>query len=538
MKSIQSLSGRALARWLSVGLMLPSLAFADGSDSFNDNSKDTTKWGNDVPLGAGVLTETNQRLEFTCNNAASEGDTLRPWILERFPVNANWAVQVDTANSTVPALFGQVNSGGFRLSHPTNADSEIYLELYAVAGGKGFVGNLKTDDVEVGNADTTTLVGDVAVMAAVRMEYDGLSRVATCFYDLDATDGYQWTEFASYGLAGAGGTTANTDWNLSSTQQFSVYVYGYSAGMTVSSGQLYLDNFVETGGVPSGGGPAPVPTGSFGFSFPTANALLTAIASITGNYTGTDPFGSSRTYDIDVAQDDQGKVVSMGMVDGVANAEGGSDLTLSGGAVTTVNNTPTLRLKSSFSGSGDEMPVTAKGSATAPLELTEIAASPSAISINGGEEPTEGIAATGSVSAKVAGMPVSFQSTPVLIPATPDMQTNFSKDWSLQLDISTTTVKGKQVIVASAQLTLPNDDVITYPQRTVKYSTTKGYKLSFKGGTNVTAEPDRLDKKSKVSIAGLTFEQQGEDWVPTGGTISYQFLGQKGVANVLDFMTP
>ena len=36
----------------------------NGSDDFNDNSKDTNRWGADfVVSGAGLLTETNQRLE-------------------------------------------------------------------------------------------------------------------------------------------------------------------------------------------------------------------------------------------------------------------------------------------------------------------------------------------------------------------------------------------------------------------------------------------------------------------------------------------
>lgn len=532
MKPIQSKSQHTLLWLLSVGLSLPLRAFADGADDFNDNHVDTAKWGTDTKLGSGVLTEKNQRLEFTCSNALSDGDTLRPWILERFPVSSNWTVQVDTYNNTAPSAFpgGQVTSGGFTLFHPTNATSQIYVELYAVPFGapvgKGFDANLETDDFNVGNADTGYVGGNSPVLGAVRMEYTSSNKTVICSYDADTSDGYQWTELASYGLAGTDGTTANTDWGLSDDQQFAVWVYGYSAGMTVPSGQLYLDNFTETGGAASSGGPSPVPVGNFQFKFPTNNPLLVAIANITGNYTGTDPFGSSRQYDIDVAQDESGKVTSMGTVDGITNDQGGGELSMTGGAVTTVNNEPTLGLKTSFTGAGDGVPVTGKLTSSGSLKDTDI---------GGG---TNGVALTASVSAKVAGAPVSLSSTPVAIVKTPSMDANFSKDWSLNLDISKKIVKGKEVTVASAQLVLPNGDTIVYPERTVKYSTTKGYKISFSGGTNTTAIPNRIDKKSKVSIASLLFVQNGSDWEPTGGTISYQFLGQKGTANLTDFLAP
>jgi len=92
--------------------------------------------------------------------------------------------------------------------------------------------------------------------------------------------------------------------------------------------------------------------------------------------------------------------------------------------------------------------------------------------------------------------------------------------------------------VASAQLLLPNGNTIAYPERVVKYNAKNGYTLAFKNGTNVTVNPNRIDRKSSVTIRKLTFAKQGDDWEPTGGTITYQFLGQKGTANLLDFLNP
>ena len=66
----------------------------------------------------------------------------------------------------------------------------------------------------------------------------------------------------------------------------------------------------------------------------------------------------------------------------------------------------------------------------------------------------------------------------------------------------------------------------------------KGYSVLLKKGTNTTRNPPVLDKKTKISIRTMTLVPSGPGWRPTGGSIDYQFLGQKGKASLLDFMVP
>ncbi len=518
---------KTILRLCFVSLLVPLCAFADGSDDFDDNNKNTTKWGNDVQLSLGVLTEQNTHLEFTCNNPLSNDDTLRPWIAERFPVNADWIIQVDTFNSTAPVV-DSVTAAGVALLPPSPENSELNLELYMTAFGpftvfKGFDADLETSGVKVGSEDTGGLAGAEAVNGAIRIEYNGATKVATFLYDLDITDGYQWTELASYGIAGSGGTTTNTDWGLSDTDQLSLYVWGFSEGTTVSSGQVYLDNFSETGGVPSSGGPAPVPTGNFQFGFPTNNPLLIAIAHIGGNYSGLLP-QVGRAYTLDVAQDESGKLMAIGTVEGVTDSTGNPQMASNIGGVKTVDGKPTVESKGAFSFMVDGQPGSSKGASTIPLEMVDI---------GGG---SNGVIGTATGSATALGVPLAFKNTLIAAPETPDMQTNFRKGWSLQLDISQKTVNGKLITLASALLTLPSGEVVSFPEKKVKYSTTKGYKVNFTKGTNLSTS--LIEKKTKIKITGLTFVQQNGDWDPTGGTIKYQFLGQKGVANLLDFEAP
>jgi hypothetical protein len=296
--------------------------------------------------------------------------------------------------------------------------------------------------------------------------------------------------------------------------------------MTISSGQIHLDNFMETGGVTPNGQALPEPTGHFRFKFPTNNPLLTAIFNLTGRYTGVTPVltsnGHPRNYTFDVVQDEAGKLTMTGMIDGVANSSGSSNLSGSLGSVTTVNNQPTVQFRNSFVGTGDGIPLTSRITGTAPIALTNIGGGSNALAV------------TASIVARVGGTPVHFRQMPILLPADESFRASAKKDWSLDLDLASKVIKNRTRTVASAQLLLPNGDTISFPERVVRYSKTRGYTLAFRRGTNIT----RIDRRSSITIVGLTFVKQGSDWQPTGGTIAYRFLGQKGTGQLTDFLGP
>src|SRR4030095_10736716 len=81
---------------------------AANGDNFDDNSKNTTKWGTDRAFGRALLTERQQRLEYTCTVPTQKDEVLRPWLLTRFPYNADWELQMDAFNSTSPTHTFQV----------------------------------------------------------------------------------------------------------------------------------------------------------------------------------------------------------------------------------------------------------------------------------------------------------------------------------------------------------------------------------------------------------------------------------------------
>ncbi len=504
----------------------PSAARANNSDDFNDNAKDPAKWGADTTLRQGVFTERSQRLEYTVASGTLEDDVWRPWILTRFPVDADWTVQCDLKNSSTPTTAFQVNSIGVLVASTHTNSPEVYAELYSSALGGlpsryGFYAELTDENEQSFPVDRGATGG--WTNGAVRLAYAGATRILQISYDSNLADGYQWQPLARFGLGGSGGTNGDANWALSGLDQFAVSVYGYSVGMTIGPGQMAVDNFRETGGVEPSDRPWPDPLGHYVFRFPMENPLVTRMANLTGTYEGISPTRTQRPYSIDVAQDESGKIVAMGRIEGIVDRNGNPELTGASGSVRTVNGEPQVAVKGTFAGARDGVTASIKGAASVPVELVDI---------GGG---TNEIRGTGSYSSKVGGVPFSGRNLPLGIPAPAGATNNLKQEWSFELNLARKLIGTKQRTVGSARLTLPNGDTVAFKERAVRHSPTRGYTLSFAGGTNLTANPPRLDRRSSVAIQGLTFVQESETWRPTGGRILYKFLGQRGTANLLDF---
>ncbi len=222
------------------------------------------------------------------------------------------------------------------------------------------------------------------------------------------------------------------------------------------------------------------PTGSFEFTFPVDDPLVTAIALLTGNYTGTmpGPF-SERGYDFDVAMDEDGKLEVMGTAEDIEPEPGGDPL---GGAgqCKTVDDQPMAQAKVKFEGTVDGVPSSAKASGESAMEVKDLGGTP-------------GIEGTHTYNASFGGVKYSDKDRPFQAKLDPASVDNIAKDWSLRLDISeqVNPKNGNLSYVADAQLTLQNGEMIVFPQKTVKYSAKKGYKISLSKGTNVSVVPRR-----------------------------------------------
>lgn len=231
---------------LAVGALLfasaNSRANFSGSDDFNDNSQDLAKWGAEFGYGTptGVLTETSGRLEFT---SVGTGSTYqgRSWKLNLGSYTSDWDIQLDTFVISDSGVDGGI---GFGLDIIPTGNNSFYVgiehdnfgqapEYYSY---RGMTTGMPLDEVFSSNATNE---------GAVRINFNATTKVITTYYDSTGpSDGYLWTEGASYGIAGSGGSTANTNWGMSDSDTFTAYAFGYSFGAAASAGQTYGDNFL------------------------------------------------------------------------------------------------------------------------------------------------------------------------------------------------------------------------------------------------------------------------------------------------------
>lgn len=228
-----------------------SHAAISGADNFNDNIRDQTKWGaSDISEGGGTLTETSQRLEYTTSSPTAVQSSHRPWVLNRATYDTNWEIILDVTNSAAPHSADSYASVGFEIFPPSTRTRSVYTEFVAYSNdGVNVQHSFDSDLLEGSNSLGYRSESLVSTTGSLRITFDAATKVLTFYKDVNGGgDGYQWVRQSSYGIAGSGGTTANTSWAMSGSDTFQVNVYGYSQLMTIGAGTIYADNFSASSG--------------------------------------------------------------------------------------------------------------------------------------------------------------------------------------------------------------------------------------------------------------------------------------------------
>ena len=244
-RHISIVFGHGLAIVLMVGFLIgfsPAVfishrAFADGTDDFNDNSMDPALWGLDEVKGQGQLNEINGRLEYSTSGSGTNEDSSDRPLRRRFPYNTSWEIKLDVTN-TASVVGRQWGSFGINIESSLDGEDEIEVELAASS-------MVWSEFHENGN-----YIGDASgfvpsTTTTIRMSFNSVTKVFTVSY-FNGT----WIDFGTFGVNGSGGFNGNANWGLTNSDYFKAYIFGYSMGIAVTSGEIYGDNFQETGGVP------------------------------------------------------------------------------------------------------------------------------------------------------------------------------------------------------------------------------------------------------------------------------------------------
>jgi len=219
------------------------LAGLNGSDDFNDNSKDATWWGTDFISGVGSLTETNGRLEYTTTGVPTAADfAVRPWILNFGSYTQDWEVQIDISMPQLTLAPTQFVSLGLFVFPGTNINVAYTNRFYADFDQDGSDHEFKcqvavnTSNIHLG------VQSSVSTSAAVRVAFDATTKVLAAYYDEDGpVCGYSWKLLGS--------TNISAGWNLTSTNVFGVSIMGNSGFTSIaSSNNVFGDNFRASSG--------------------------------------------------------------------------------------------------------------------------------------------------------------------------------------------------------------------------------------------------------------------------------------------------
>lgn len=215
------------------------------TDNFNDNSADPSKWAADLFTGGAHLTEQNQRLDYTVASPGNKYDLIyRPWV-GQLPIDFDWEATIDAHNAQIPS-GSQWTSLGMQLRSPTAISSaeSIFLEFYAMPGNGGT--DRYVDTSFQSNAVTTASNQRVVntTDVSLKLAYDSVGRIVTVSLDSDGPSGpLSWEPMGSYGLRGTLGGLLSRNWNLSTGNNFSLTLLGFSGGSILTAGQAWLDNF-------------------------------------------------------------------------------------------------------------------------------------------------------------------------------------------------------------------------------------------------------------------------------------------------------
>ncbi len=212
-----------------------------GSDDFDDNTKDTSKWGPDQQENSNVFfEETNGRLELNGDSMTGQYfHVRRPWVLNSADYGAHWAaiIEVDMA---APFWFLDDDSMSLGLGVYNPNDSRDYADFVlswsAERGTPLFYGRVVTN-----GQLTENIVHNIPSWSgALQLRWDAGGTTLSFLCDADGSaGGYNWTTVANVDLA-----AGNDNWGMSAGNTFDLAVTGQvGGGASISGTEANADNF-------------------------------------------------------------------------------------------------------------------------------------------------------------------------------------------------------------------------------------------------------------------------------------------------------
>ncbi|MEI8207095.1 MAG: leucine-rich repeat protein, partial [Kiritimatiellales bacterium] len=217
------------------------------TDDFNDNTKDTAKWDDDMLFNGtnAVLQETNGRLEFSKATVDDSG-VIRPWAYGVGSYTQDWEASVDTylgdialslrAGANMNLVVVNLADTNLVSGALPRDNLSIALDLYRYGGTllRGYEMISRVNGVEFfdepnyGYASTTNLQGRLKIV------FDSATKVLTASYNGNVLGWMDVDDLSS-------------NWEMAAGDTFGIAIAGRSMSANVSGNQAYADNFEMIG---------------------------------------------------------------------------------------------------------------------------------------------------------------------------------------------------------------------------------------------------------------------------------------------------
>jgi hypothetical protein len=232
-----------ISGWIASSLIYMGLAvsgWGQGSDNFDDNSRNTINWGS-ASYGTGTLTEMSQQLIYS----GGSGNEFAGWLWSGSPTYAtSWSAQVDVL---VPGLTfttpGQGISAGIYVEGGPVSPSGLFnvsLTLAPYHNGSPSYREYDSDLTTSGTSSDHVHPVTSSLSAALKIDFNATTHVISTYYDDDgATGGYAWTQMLNTDISAGG-----NNWGMGSGDRFTIMIIGASMNIALTTGDgLALDNF-------------------------------------------------------------------------------------------------------------------------------------------------------------------------------------------------------------------------------------------------------------------------------------------------------
>lgn len=210
-------------------------------ESFSSNQLSSLRWKPLESEVSGSLTVSNQRLEYSAPSGTSTDEPTEVFWDGPLPIDKNWVAEVTIHNGL------EYNSGIGLVLYQPGGDETIFNELDVGVDEnieRGILTSLESGEEFYGEVGHS-LPGVLEVR--IRLSYTASNQVVEASVDPDSSGPLSFQSLATFGLTGSGGATGNRDWNLSSTNRFSLSLAGSAgSGGIVASGLLWADDFSLT----------------------------------------------------------------------------------------------------------------------------------------------------------------------------------------------------------------------------------------------------------------------------------------------------